>query len=265
MMDSQHPEKRNGRYLWYCRACGKQYTVRVGTVFEKSHIDLRHWCMAFWRACASKKGVSAKQIQRECQISYKSALFLMHRIRFAMSGPIKGDKLTGIVEADETYIGGKPRFKGNNRCGRGTKKQPLMAVVQRDGKVRTRVIANVTGLTLKAVVREEVHKSARIMTDEWTGYVGLGREFASHETVRHSNKEYARGDVCTNSAESFFALFKRGLHGTFHAVSRQHLHRYAEEFAFRWDNRKVNDGERVIRAIRGAEGKRLLYREPIVA
>lgn len=266
---------RNKRFLWYCRDCKSQYTVRVGTVFEDSHIPLRHWCYAFWAACASKKGVSAKQIQRQCQISYKSALFLMHRIRFAMASETS-PKLCGIVEADETYVGGKPRKcapawdrKGHrihrNKIGRGTRKQPVMAVVQRDGDVRTRVVANVTGATLKGVIREEVAASARIMTDEWPSYNGLGNEFAGHEVVNHGNGEYARGDCFTNTAESFFAIVKRGFYGVYHAVSKRHLHRYMAEYGFRWNTRKNNDGERVALAIRGAEGKRLLYREPAVA
>lgn len=259
-------DQRNKRFLWWCPDCGKQFTVRVGTVFEDSRIPLRHWCFAFWASCASKKGVSAKQIQRQCQISYKSALFLMHRIRFAMTEPEGARKLQGTVEADETYNGGKPRIKGISKHGRGTSKQPVMAIVQRNGKVRTRVVANVSSKILKGAIREEVSKSARIMTDDLSSYHGLGKEFSGgHETVNHTAGEYVRGDAFTNTAESFFALLKRGIHGTFHSVSRKHLHRYLGEFGFRWNTRKNSDGERVRKAITGAEGKRLMYREPKVA
>lgn len=256
--------ERNKRFLWWCPDCRKQFTVRVGTVFEDSRIPLRNWCYAFWVACASKKGVSAKQIQRQCQISYKSALFLMHRIRFAMSEPNSGRKLQGTIEADETYVGGKPRRgTGPHKRGRGTSKQPVMAIVQRNGQVRTRVIANVTGATLKGAIREEVAKSARIMTDDLNAYRGLDSEFkGGHEVVNHTNGEYSRGDCFTNTAESFFAIVKRGINGVYHAVSKKHLHRYMCEFGFRWNTRKICDGMRVTQAIQFAEGKRLMYREP---
>lgn len=255
---------RNKRFLWYCPDCGKQFTVRIGTVFEDSRIPLRHWCYAFWAACASKKGVSAKQIQRQCQVSYKSALFLMHRIRFAMTNPEDGGKLVGIVEADETYVGGKPRRHCQGKRGRGTAKQPVMAIIERDGRVRTRVIADVSGATLKSAIREEVNETARIMTDEYRAYNGLGKDFSGgHDVVNHSAGEYARGDVFTNSCESFFALLKRGIHGTFHAVSKKHLHRYVGEFGFRWNTRKLCDGQRITAAIRSAQGRHLMYREPV--
>ncbi len=201
MMDDK-THGRNKRFLWYCRDCKGQYTVRVGTVFEDSRLPLRHWCYAFWEACASKNGVSALQIKRHCQISYKSALFLMHRIRFAMA-PENPAKLQGTVGADETYVGGKPRFKGYSKRGRGTKKQPLMAIVERDGEVRTRVIADVSGKTLKGAIREDVAKSARIMTDDCSSYSGIGNEFAGgHEAVNHTAGEYVRGDAFTNTASS---------------------------------------------------------------
>lgn len=267
---------RNKRYLWRCRGCGKQYTVRVGTVMEDSQIPLRHWCYAFWAACSSKKGVSALQIKRQTGLSYKSALFLMHRIRWAMA-PVEYDrKLNGTVEVDETYVGGKPRkrspgwpmrpSKKGRRTGRGTPKQPVVALVERDGDVRTQVVTNVTAENLKGAIREHVDRDARIVTDEFASYRGIGDEYAGgHEAVRHSVGEYARGDVHTNTAESFFALFKRGMYGTFHNVSRKHLHRYLSEFEFRFNNRHLEDGARTVKAIRSAEGKRLYYRWPTQA
>jgi transposase-like protein len=256
-------KERNRRFLWYCNDCHKQYTVRIGTVFEDSRIPLRHWCYAFWAACASKKGVSARQIQRQTQISYKSALFLMHRIRFAMTGP-ETDKLTGTIEADETYVGGKPRFKGQNGFGRGTKKTPVFAIVQRNGNVRARVIPDVTAKTLRSVLIQEASLKSRLITDELVTYRQIGKLFAGgHGVIKHNSKQYAVGDVFTNTAESYFAILKRGMYGVFHAVSKKHLNRYVNEFAFRWDTRKISDGLRLAKAIRGAEGKRLMYREPI--
>jgi transposase-like protein len=254
--------KRSSRFLWRCRDCKEQYTVRIGTVYEESRLPMRHWAYAFWRACTSKKGVSALEIQRHCQISYKSALFLMNRIRYAMSpDPPTVPLLAGIVEVDETYVGGKPRYRGNNKRGRGTSKTPVFAAVERGGQIRRRVIANVTGETLKAAIRDVVDPRAFIMTDEHPGYRGIGKHFSGgHETVTHSAKEYARGEVNTNTVESSFALVKRGIYGTYHNVSREYLYRYLWQFDFVWNTRKLNDGERTIAAIRGAEGKRMSYR-----
>ncbi|MGO8836620.1 MAG: IS1595 family transposase [Limisphaerales bacterium] len=254
--------QRNKRFLWRCHDCHGQFTVRIGTVFEESRIPLRHWCYAFWRASTSKKGISAMEIQRQCQLSYKSALFLMHRIRFAMTqNPGDAPKMTGTVEADETYIGGKPRpGTGPHKRGRGTKNTPVLGIVQRDGNIHRRVVANVSAATLKGAIRECVDKRARIITDEHLAYRGLGKEFkGGHYTVNHGTREYARGDVFTNTAESSFALIKRGLMGIYHSVSKKHLPRYLGEFDFRWNTRKLNDGERTVLAIEGAAGKRLAY------
>lgn len=252
---------RNKRFLWRCRDCKEQYTVRIGTVYEETRLPLRHWAYAFWRACTSKKGVSALEIKRHCQISYKSALFLMNRIRFAMAPDLPtAEPLTGIVEVDETYVGGKPRIKGASKRGRGTKKTPVFAAVERGGQIRRHVVADVTGRTLKAAIRNVVDPRARIMSDENHAYHGIGSEFAGgHGTVTHSAKEYARGDVNTNTAESSFALVKRGIIGTYHNVSKEYLHRYLWQFDFVWNTRKMNDGERTVEAIKSAEGKRLMY------
>jgi transposase-like protein len=249
-----------------CNDCRKQFTVTVGTIFEDSHIALRSWVMAFQMMCASKKGVSAKQVQRQLGLgSYKSAWFLCHRIRYAMKNGPMAKLLKGVVEVDETYVGGKPRpGTGPHKRGRGTCKTPVMALVERNGSVRTRVVADVTGKTLKSAIRENVARSAAIYTDEWASYRGIGREFrGGHDFVRHGSGEYTKGDVNTNTAESFFALLKRGVYGTFHHVSKTHLHRYCVEFEFRWNHRGVEDGERMERALKAAEGKRLMYREPV--
>lgn len=265
MTDAKTGE-RSKRYLWRCRDCGNQYTVRIGTVYEESRIELRHWCYAFWRAATAKKGVAALELKRHCQISYKSALFMMNRIRFAMSPDGEGiAPLMGTVEVDETYVGGKPRVKNSGRFGRGTSKTPVFAAVERGGQIRRRVVPNVTGETLKGEIRRMVHPSARIISDEFTAYWGIGKEFeGGHEHVSHSSKEYARGDVHTNTAESSFALVKRGIMGVYHNVSREHLHRYIDQYDFLWNTRKMNDGERTVLAIRCAEGKRLMYRQPTV-
>jgi transposase-like protein len=263
MLDSKTGE-RNKRFLWRCKDCGKQYTVRIGTVYEESRIELRHWCYAFWRAATSKKGVAALEIMRHCQISYKSALFLMNRIRFAMAPEQKPEKLTGTVEVDEMYIGGKPRYKGVSKRGRGTKKTPVFAAVERGGKIRRRVIANITGETLKEAIREEVDTQARLITDDFPAYKYIcADQQGGHYTVAHTTREYARGDIHTNTAESSFALVKRGIMGVYHNVSKNYLHRYLWQFDFMWNNRGLNDGERTARLIRVTEGKRLLYKAPV--
>jgi len=254
--------ERNKRFLWRCHDCHKQYTVRIGTVYEESRIPLRRWCYAFWRASTSKKGVAALEIMRQCQISYKSALFLMNRIRFAMApeNP-EAEKLKGTVECDETYVGGKPRYKGNNPRGRGTRKAPVFAAVERQGRIRRQVVADVSGETLKSAIREMVDRQSRVVTDDLASYQGIGSEYAGgHHTVAHSTKEYVRGDIHTNTAESSFAILKRGIMGIYHNVSKEYLHRYLWQFDFLWNLRKMSDGERTAAAIRSAEGKRLMYR-----
>jgi transposase-like protein len=249
--------------LLICNPCRKQFTVTVGTIFEDSHIPLRSWVMAFQMMCASKKGVSAKQLQRQLGLgSYKSAWFMCHRIRYAMqSGPLAG-LLRGKVEVDETYVGGKPRHgTGDHKRGRGTEKTPVVALVERKGNVRTRVVANVTALTLKNAIRENVDKQAAIITDEWGSYRGIGSEFkGGHAVVNHGLGEYSVNGINTNTAESFFALLKRGVYGTFHHVSKTHLFRYCDEFEFRWNRREMQDGERMESALKSTAGKRLCYK-----
>lgn len=269
MRDSKTGE-RQVNYRWLCRDCKSvnqtcQFSVRTGTVFEESRIELRHWCFAFWRASTSKKGVSALEIHRQTGVSYKSALFMLHRIRFAMADSVDGP-LSGDVEVDETYVGGKPRYKGQSKRGRGTNKQPIVALVERRGRVKTRPVADVTGKTLKEVIRGNVHADARIITDENTAYFGIGDEYAGgHHTVCHSVKEYVRGDIHSNTVEGFFSVVKRGLNGIYHSVSKEHLHRYMSEFEFRYNNRNLEDGERTMLAIKASQGKRLIYKEPIRA
>lgn len=233
---------------------------------KESRLDLRHWCYAFWRASTSKKGVAALEIKRHCQISYKSALFLMNRIRFALAPDPAAPRLVGTVECDETYIGPrKPRYKGTSKRGRGTSKIPVFCAVERNGKIRRRIVTDVTTETIEGAIREEVDNRAHLMTDEFSAYRRIGKEYAGHTTVCHATKEYARGIAHTNTAESSHALVKRGIVGIYHNVSREYLHRYLWHYDFLWNTRELNDGERTIKAVKSAEGKRLMYKLPIGA
>jgi transposase-like protein len=249
--------KLNGQRQGFhqCNRCRKQFTVRTGTIFERSHVPLSKWLQAVHLLCASKKGMSALQVSRMIGVSYKTAWFLCHRIREAMRSP--SGLLTGTIEVDETYVGGK---EINAQRGRSTlKKTPVVAVIQRNGQARTRVVKSVSGKNLMKVLRDHVDIESTVMTDDFMSYRHADEVFYQHHAVVHSKKEYARGDVHVNNCESFFALLKRGLMGSFHHVSRKHLGRYSNEFAFRWDTRKVSDEERLDAALRLAEGKRLRY------
>ena len=273
-MRSRDMKTRNKRFLWRCRACSKQYTVRVGTIYEESRIPLRHWCYAYWRACTSKKGVSALEIKRQTGLSYKSALFLMHRIRWAMApanekDANEGGKLNGTVEADETYVGGKPRFRKmqiprwkrkdvpSNHQTMKDRKVPVFGAVQRDGRGRLRVLPSVNSHTLTAALKEHVDLSARLMTDESNVYTRVGREYTSHDQIEHKHYIYARGDVTTNRVEGLFSLVKRGIMGIWHNVSKEHLQRYLDAIEFRFSNRHLEDGERVVKLIKASVGRRL--------
>jgi transposase-like protein len=252
---------RKGVYC--CAKCRKQFTVRIGTIFEDSHIPLNKWLMAFHLMASSKKGISSMQLHRELGITLKSAWFLSHRIREAMAEK-HSDLLCGIVEVDETYVGGKPRNgAAPYKRGRGTEKTPVVALVERNGRVRSKPVERVDSKSLKGAIFENVDRNSHINTDEFSAYRGIGMFYRSHKKVNHKEGEYVRDDVSTNTAESFFALLKRGHYGIFHSLSKQHLHRYCNEFAFRWNYRKVDDGERMIAAIMGAEGKRLMYRQSV--
>jgi transposase-like protein len=255
--------KRPGRPgLKKCKSCRKQFTVRVGTIFEESKIKISQWLMAIHLMTSSKKGVSSHQIARELGITQKSAWFVCHRIRESMKQePLKGMLMTGTVEADETYLGGDRTPKGR---ARGKNRKTVFLVVERGGKARAVPVTKVTGSNLRRHIRAVVdHKTARLMTDDFKSYKPVGKDFGDrHGVIKHSGGVYGVGDIYTNTAESFFALFKRGVHGIFHHVSNRHLRRYCEEFSFRWDHRKVSDGHRMVAAILGAEGKRLKYSDP---
>jgi transposase-like protein len=266
--DSKRPARKG---LYKCKECRSQFTVTVGTIFEDSHIPLNKWLMAISLLCASKKGMSAHQLHRMLGMTYKSAWFMAHRIRYAMQqGPL-AEKLTGTIEVDETYVGGKPRKPIKQRVfgekfytGRGTKKIPVVALVQRDGTVRSQVMRRLTGRNLRHFVYQNVKKGSHIMTDEFPRYKKLGRYF-NHQTVNHGINEYVRGDVHTNTIEGFFGLLKRGINGIYHHVSPVHLPLYLTEFDYRYNMRKVEDDARTRNVFSGIEGKRLLYRKPLRA
>jgi transposase-like protein len=252
-----------------CRDCRKQFTVTVNTVMEDSHLPLKVWAMAFHFMTTAKKGMSALQLQRNLGIgSYRTAWFLAHRIREAMRcEPIKG-MLKGDVQIDETYVGSIPpskhHQKGDRKRGRGTNKIPVLALVETSGNAHAQPIDHVDGKTLGAAMRAIVADSARIVTDELPAYRKPAAEFdGGHATVNHGQGEYVRDGLHTNSAEAYFALLKRGIHGSFHHVSRKHLHRYCNEFSFRWGRKSLEDTERRDAAVDGAQGRRLTYR-PIV-
>ncbi|WP_455387426.1 IS1595 family transposase [Petrachloros mirabilis] len=250
--------------LYKCADCYQQFTVTVGTVFERSKVALNLWLQAVHLMCASKKGISAKQLERMLGVTYKTAWFMAHRIREAMTseGGIMGGN-GGPVEVDETYWGNA----GKQRKGaRGyDHKMKIVSLVERDGKKRSFHVASVTAKTVTPILKAQLSEKARLMTDEAAIYTKVGREFAEHGVVRHNAKEYARGDVTTNTVESSFSLLKRGLMGTFHSVSEKHLQRYADEFDFRWNTRQsqgFDDRARADEALRNIAGKRLTYRQP---
>jgi transposase-like protein len=253
-----------------CNTCRGQFTVTVGTVMESSKICLVKWLMAFHLICSSKKGFSALQLQRELELgSYKTAWFMLHRVRLALDCGSMSQAFCGAVEVDETYVGGKPRYPGQSRRGRGTSKTPVMVLVERNGRARSTPVERVDGKTLHAEIRENVHVSATIVTDELHVYRGIGKHFqGGHETVNHGRKEYARLNpsglsINTNSAESFFGLIKRGHYGVYHQMSKKHLHRYCAEYDFRWNHRKISDSARTEAALQQIGGKRLMYETPV--
>jgi len=221
--------------------------------------------MAIHLMTSSKKGISSHQMGRELGVTQKTAWFLCHRIREAMREEPMTTMLAGSVEIDETYVGGKPRRKGQSKRGRGTSKKAVLVLVERDGNARAMPIDNVDRETLHGQAIKHVADNAAVFTDQLASYNGLAEHFeGGHHTVNHSKDEYARTDgngllVTTNTAESFFALLKRSHYGIHHQMSKQHLHRYVDERGFMWDHRQVSDGERMVAAIEGAEGKRLRY------
>lgn len=255
--------------LYKCRACRKQFTVTVKTIFEDSHLPISKWLLAIHLLASSKKGFSAHQLHRNLGISYKAAWFMMHRLRYAMAeGPFL-EVMTGTIEADETYIGGRrKRVRGESKKeaqqAKFDNKVPVVALVNRDtGKVRATVMPRVTRENLHEYIGSNVNmKQSRLFTDEAPHYEYTGRRFFSHEQVNHTRGEYARGTVNTNSAEGFFGILKRGITGVYHHVGKGHLNKYVDEFSFRYNSRTVSDGRRAEMIAQGAAGKRLTYKQP---
>jgi transposase-like protein len=251
--------------MFLCNDCRDKFTVRTGTVMERSHVPLHKWLLATHLMAASKKGMSAKQMERMLGVTYKTAWFLCHRIREAMSGAAPTGPLGGpnkVIEADETFVGGKERNRhASKRVGKP--KMAVVSLVERGGNVRSFHVANVTGPALRGILVQHASRKSWLMTDELAGYKSVGMEFKAHSTVVHSAGEYARGTdgfVHSNTAENFFSIFKRGVIGTYHHLSEVHLHRYTAEFDLRYNTRKMTDGERAAVILKGGEGRRLTYR-----
>lgn len=262
--------KKHRKGLYQCNECLEQFTVTVGTLYERSHIPLHKWLLATHLMASSKKGISAHQLWRNLGLgSYRTAWFMAMRIREGMKptkpGPLGGEGK--IVEADTTYVGGKEKNKHANKRNAknigGMGKQIVHTLVERGGRARSDHIANISGKTLRPIVMKQVSRKSSFMTDTAGGYMDLGKEFARHEMVDHGAGEYVRGDAHSNTVESYFATFKRGITGVYHNVSEAHLKRYLAEFDFRYNERMalgVDDATRTVKALQGITGRRLTYR-----
>ncbi len=246
-----------------CNDCRQQFTVTVGTLYERSKIPLSKWLMATYLLSASKKGMSTRQLSRMLGVSVKSSWFMMHRIRESMRDKSDTGALGGgnkVVEVDETYVGGKAK---NKAFGDPPKKEPVVALVERDGKVRSFHVEAVSRDSLRPILTREIDRASYLMTDQAPVYKGVGKEYGGHGTVNHSIKEYVRGKFWhTNTVEGYFSIFKRGITGNYQWVSAKHLKRYLGEFDFRYNTRDITDLERAALATKGIQGKRLTYRRP---
>lgn len=267
----KHPEGLLRYGLWKCYHCRDQFTVRKGTVFEASHLKLHQWFQAAYLLCSSKKGVSSNQLARTLGVTVKTAWFASHRLREAMRDgnlAVPFGSGGGAVESDETYIG---RIKGQPKRRAFHHKMKVLTLIDRDTRqARSVVINDVKHSTLAPILRKNIAKEARLMTDEAGGYGVVGKYFAEHGVVRHGREEYVHPDdatIHTNTAEGYFSVFKRGMKGVYQHCEEKHLHRYLAEFDFRYNNRValgVNDTSRTNEALRGIVGKRLKYRDSLV-
>jgi transposase-like protein len=248
--------------LHMCNACRKQFTVTVGTIFEDSKIPLNKWLLAFRLLNGGKKGISANEQKRHLGLTYKSAWFMAHRIREAMKddgSPLGGPGKT--IESDEAFVGG---FKKKRLSGKVAPKKKIVTLVERDsGRARSFHITHVNFDIVRNALVTNVDRSSHLRTDDARFYNTIGREFTSHQTTLHSNREFSRGNGNhSNNAENFFSILKRGVIGTYHHWSVAHTHRYLAEFDFRYSTRDLSDAERTAEALKGARGKRLTYRQP---
>lgn len=257
---------------WYhCKDCRRKFTAAVGTIYERSHIPMTKWLLATHLMCASKKAMSAHQLHRMIGLPYKTAWFMAHRIREGMRdlNPAPGS-MGGhgkVVEADETYIGGKEKNKHRRKRNAGniggTGKEIAFALVERGGRVRSHHVPDVSAKSLREILTSQLDAKTALMTDDAGQYRHMHKDFR-HETVNHGIGEYVRGEAHTNTVESYFAILKRGITGTYHHVSQKHLKRYLAEFDFRYNERaalNVSDAERAAKAIRGVVGKRVTYQQ----
>jgi transposase-like protein len=257
--------KATYRRLWKFAACRQQFSVLVGTVMESTQLPVSKWLLAIHLINAGKNGVSALELSRILGIGYRAAWFMAHRIRYAMAPAAQApqEKLSGVVEADETYIGGR----AHGKRGRGAaNKTPVVTLVERNGEARSQVVTNVTGENIKDVLTRPAELAETVLvTDSYPVYEKPGAEFAAHHTIDHTAKQYARWQddlrVHTNTVEGCFSQLKRSLDGTYHHVSEKHLARYLAEFDYSYNTRKIKDGERMVRAIQQTAGKRLMYEQ----
>lgn len=240
--------KINDGKLYKCADCKKQFTVKIGTIFEDSSVPLQKWFFAIFIITAHKKGISSLQLSKDIGVTQKTTWFMLHRIRYAVKTKSFNTPLENIVEADETYIGGKHPGKR----GRGSEnKTPVFGMIERGGEVRATPVKRVDSKTLKKIIKENISPEAIIMTDEWRSYRGL----SNHKVINHGKKEYARGDIHVNNIENFWSLLKRGIIGVYHNVSAEHLHRYCDEFSFRHNTRESVDSNRFDLLLGRCEGR----------
>lgn len=265
----KHPQGKPVYGLWKCYGCRQQFTVRKGTVFEESRLELHLWFQAVYLICSSKKGISSNQLARTLRITVKSAWFLSHRIREAMREgalAVPFGSTGGAVEVDETFIGKK---KGVPKKAAYHHKMKVLTLIDREtGQARSTVVEDLSQRRLGQIMRKNISQEARLMTDEAGHYPRLGLEYAEHQVVNHGAEEYVRGDVHTNTAEGYFSIFKRGMKGVYQHCAEKHLHRYMAEFDFRYNHRiklGVTDMGRAMVALAGAKGKRLMYRDSLQA
>jgi transposase-like protein len=266
------------RRLWKCKACKKQFSVLVGTIFERSQVPLSKWLLALYLMSASKNGVAANELRRTLDVTQPTAWFMLHRLREAMRLGTT-ERFTGTVVADEAYIGGDPKNRhawkkvggkwqrNTSKDGRGTDKAPVVSLIsEATGEIRSRVIANVDGMTLgRFILHNADPTGGTLVTDKWKGYLPIGEQFAKHERVDHELGEYVRDGFSTNRLECFYSQLKSSLTGTHHHVSVEHLQRYVDEHDFRYSTCKMSDTARMARIMEQAEGRRLTYRRALAA